>query len=92
MPDTSGKNKTNKTHRNKKKNEKRNNNKSSQLRELTKAERKSLIRAGAPPGPAKTFVNLAKTMVKANTALHKKSKGVRDATNATKPWAMGSMK
>ncbi len=92
MPDTNGNNKTNKKHRNNKKNEKRNNNKGPAVRSLTNAEKKKLIKAGSPPNPLKTIVNATKSAVKAHGKLHKKSKGVRDATNATKPWAMGSMK
>ena len=91
MP-TNNKNKTDKKHRDVKKNEKRNNNKGPQVRALTDAEKKRLVTAGAPPSPVKTIVNVTKRAVKAHSDLHKKSKGVRDATKATKPWAMGSMK
>ena len=91
MPTTNGKNKTNKKHRNNKKNDKRKNNKASQIRSLTEKEKKRLI-TGSAPNPVKTIVNVTKKAVKAHTDLHKKSEGVREATKATKPWAMGSMK
>tara|TARA_R110002020_G_scaffold25378_2_gene82700 strand:- start:667 stop:903 length:237 start_codon:yes stop_codon:yes gene_type:complete len=74
MPDTSGNNKTNKNHRNANKN----------LRRLTEAEKKKKF-AGSPPNPAKSAYNIVKTVVKAHTDLHKKSKGVRDATRSMKP-------
>ena len=91
MP-TNNKNKTDKKHRNQKKNEKRSNNKGAQVRALTAAEKKSYVKAGSPPSPVKAVVNLAKAAGKAHTELHKKSEGVREASKATKPWAMGSMK
>jgi len=75
-----------------KKNEKRSNNKGPQVRALTDSEKKRLVKAGSPPNPIKSVVNLAKRAGKAHTELHKKSKGVREASKATKPWAMGSMK
>tara|TARA_R110002012_G_scaffold92757_4_gene225147 strand:- start:423 stop:656 length:234 start_codon:yes stop_codon:yes gene_type:complete len=73
MSTPSGNNKTNKTHRNKNKN----------LRRLTEAEKKA--RAGSVPNPAKSAYNIVKAVVTNHTALHKKSKGVRDATRAMKP-------
>ncbi len=73
MPDPNGKNKTNKNHRNANK----------QLRRLTAAEKK--VKMGSPPNPVKTAYNMVKSVVKAHTDLHKKSKGVRDATRAMKP-------
>ena len=73
MPDTSGNNKTNKNHRNANKN----------LRRLTADEKKA--RMGTGPNPAKSAYNIVKTVVKAHTDLHKKSKGVRDATRSMKP-------
>jgi len=91
MP-TNNKNKTDKKHRNQKKNEKRSNNKGAQVRALTDSEKKRLVKAGSPPSPVKTVMNLAKRAGKAHSELHKKSEGVREATKATKPWAMGSMK
>lgn len=91
MP-TNNKNKTDKKHRDQKKNEKRSNNKGAQVRSLTAAEKKSYVKAGSPPSPVKAVMNLAKRAGKAHSELHKKSKGVREATKATKPWAMGSMK
>ena len=74
MPTPSGNNKTNKNHRNKNKN----------IRRLTSAEQKKKY-AGSPPNPAKSAYNIVKTVVTNHTALHKKSKGVRDATRAMKP-------
>jgi hypothetical protein len=73
MPNPSGNNKTNKNHRNKNKN----------LRRLTEAEKKA--RTGTVPNPAKSAYNIIKTVVNNHTALHKKSKGVRDATKALNP-------
>jgi hypothetical protein len=74
MPNPSGNNKTNKNHRNTNKN----------LRRLTEEEKKKKF-AGSPPNPAKSAYNIVKTVVKAHTDLHKKSKGVRDATKALNP-------
>tara|TARA_R100000808_G_scaffold23247_1_gene51378 strand:- start:106 stop:324 length:219 start_codon:yes stop_codon:yes gene_type:complete len=64
--------------------------KNTETRRLLKDEKRLIY--GSAPNPIKTAANVAKKMLKVNTALHKKSKGVRDATMATKPWAMGSMK
>lgn len=64
--------------------------KNTETRVLRKDEKRLI--AGSAPNPVKSAAHLAKELIKANTKLHKKSKGVRDATNATKPWAMGSMK
>ncbi len=73
MPNPSGNNKTNKTHRNKNKN----------VRRLTESEKR--VRTGTVPNPAKSAYNIIKTVVTNHTALHKKSKGVRDATRAMNP-------
>ena len=60
------------------------------LRPLRKGEGKA--KAGTAPGGIGAIFKGGKKLAKDHTKLHKKSEGVREATKATTPYGMGSMK
>ena len=60
------------------------------LRPLEKGEGKA--KAGTAPGGIGAVVKGVKKLAKDHTKLHKDNKTIREATKATKPYGMGSMK